>query len=74
MRLLLAIALVACAAPARVVIVYDLCSPKAMRPAVQCSQGQLGYDGCRWRCTLEPVEQEPAHLGFDFHGYHAEGQ
>lgn len=62
MRLLLALLLTGCAPQPRVVVVYPMCEDRAMRPALQCLQGQLGYNGCAWRCTLEPIEQEPARI------------
>jgi hypothetical protein len=57
MRLLLAF-LAACSQPVtyRPVFVRPACEMRGVRPAVACASGELGYDGCRWTCTLEPVE------------------
>lgn len=73
MRLLLAIALVACAhsgspRPVQVVVVREACETQLVEPAIQCADPdhwRLRYDGCRWRCLLLPVEQPPARLGID---------
>ena len=61
MRALLAIALAACTVhETRIIVVRDLCESRYERPAVQCASGRLSFDGCRWACRLEPVEQEEA--------------
>jgi hypothetical protein len=73
MRLLLAIALVACAhrdvKPVNVILVP--CDQRVARPAIACASGRLGYDGCRWSCTLEPTEMEPMSVWIKVGGYEA---
>jgi hypothetical protein len=60
MRLLLLAFLAACSQPVvyRPVAIVRTCESRAVRPAIACTSGELGYDGCRWGCTLEPVEME----------------
>jgi hypothetical protein len=66
MRLVLAF-LAACSPPViyRPVFVRQACEQRAARPAIACAYGELGYDGCRWGCTLEPVEMGPASITLD---------
>lgn len=74
MRWLLAIALATCVRPlgeTRIVVVRDLCESRFVQPAIRCESGELGYDGCRWACRLEPSWQGPARMSFDEHGYKA---
>jgi hypothetical protein len=56
MKLLLAIALIACAP--RVVVAPQRCESRIVKPAMLCLAA-LQFDGCRWRCTDEPIEQGP---------------
>lgn len=72
MRWLLAIAIASCAPRTRIVVIPMACESRLAQPAIRCeSELQLNYDGCRWACRLEPQEQSPAHLTFDFGGYQA---
>jgi hypothetical protein len=54
------LSLIACTPP-RVLVMPQRCESRLVRPAMLCF-ASLQFDGCRWRCTDEPVEMGSASL------------